>query len=192
MTAGRPRSDASRRAILDATVELLEEAGWSGLSVEGIAARAGVGKQTIYRWYDGDLGRIVVEAYLEASDERITPPDTGSVRDDLVGIVAPVAAMNRRRDAGLGLANRSLMAHAQVAGAFAERYRTLHEHWRVPMLDAVRRGVDRGELRADTDPDLVVDLLLGLQWYRLLVGHLPTTEADAAGSVDAALAGFLA
>ena len=170
----------------------MEESGWAGLTVDGLAARAGVGKQTIYRWYGGDLGRIVVEAYLDASDERVEPPDTGSVADDLRAIVVPVAAMNVDRGAGLALANRSLMAHAQVADAFAERYRTLHEHWRGPMLDAVRRGVARGELVADTDADLVVDLLLGLQWYRLLVGHLPTTEADAVASVDAALAAYRA
>ena len=185
---GRPRSEASRAAILDATVDLLEEHGWGGLTVERLASRAGVGKQTIYRWYGGDLGKIVVEAYLEASDARLEPPDTGSVREDLVGIVVPVAWMNRHRDAGLALAHRSLMAHAQAQPAFAEQYAELHRHWREPMLEAVRRGVQRGELAADTDPDLVVDLTLGLQWYRLLVGHLPTTKRDAEESVDAALA----
>jgi AcrR family transcriptional regulator len=188
--AGRPRSTTSQRAILDATVRLLEDGGWGALSVEGIAASAGVGKQTIYRWYDGDLGRIVVEAYLGASEERLEPPDTGSVHDDLVGIVVPVARLNRHRDRGAALANRSLMAHAQVSDAFAETYGELHRSWREPMLAAVRRGVRRGELRADTDADLVVDLLLGLQWYRLLVGHRPTTGPDAEASVGAALAGY--
>lgn len=190
MPVGRPRSQASRQAILDATVELLEDGGWAALTVEGIAKRAGVGKQTIYRWYGGDLGRVVVDAYIDASDARLDPPDTGSVRDDLVGIVVPVARRNRRRDRGTALANRSLMAHAQVSPEFAEAYRRLHQHWRGPMLDAVRRGVVRGELSAETDADLVVDLLLGLQWYRLLVGHRPTTHGDAATSVDAVLAGF--
>lgn len=189
--AGRPRSDASRRAILEATVDLLEENGWGGLTVEGIASRAGVGKQTIYRWYDGDLGRIVVEAYVDVSDRRLDPPDTGSVRSDLVGIVEPVARMNRQRDRGLALANRSLMAHAQVNADFAAQYRALHEHWRAPMLEAVTRGVTRGELIRATDADLIVDQLLGLQWYRLLVGHRVTTTADAATSVDAALAPWL-
>lgn len=186
--AGRPRSEASRRAILGAAVELLEERGWSGLTVEGLAARAGVGKQTIYRWYDGDLGRVVVDAYVGASDERVEPPDTGSVREDLVAVVVPVARMNADRDAGLAMANRSLMAHAQTHQAFAAAYAELHAHWRAPMLAAVARGVDRGELVAETDTDLVVDSLLGLQWYRLLVGHRPTTEEDAEASVDAALA----
>jgi AcrR family transcriptional regulator len=181
---GRPRSEASRRAILEAAVELLEEGGWAALTIEGLAARAGVGKQTIYRWYGGDLGAVVVEAYLE-------PPDTGSVREDLVGIVVPVARLGAGRDRGLALANRSLMAHAQVSAAFAEQYTALHAHWRRPMLEAVARGVERGELRPDTDADLVVDLLLGLQWYRLLVGHLPTDAAAAEASVDAALAAYL-
>jgi AcrR family transcriptional regulator len=188
MPSGRPRSEASRQAILDATVALLEEDGWSALTIEKVAASAGVGKQTIYRWYDGDLGRIVVEAYVDASDTRLAAPDTGSVRADLVGIVVPVAWMNRRRDKGLALANRSLMAHAQVHAGFAEQYAELHKHWREPMLEAVQRGVSRGELVASTDADLVVDQLLGLQWYRLLVGHLTTSKADAELSVESALA----
>ena len=168
----------------------MEEGGWASLTVAGIAARAGVGKQTLYRWWDGDLGRIVVETYLEASDERVEPPDTGSVRDDLVAVVTAVAALGPDRDRGLPLANRSLMAHAQVHPGFAEQYAALHRHWRQPMLDAVARGVGRGELAPDTDADLVVDLLLGLQWYRLLVGHLATTPAEAELSVDVALARY--
>ena len=187
----RPRSELSRQAILDATVELLEEGGWGALSIEAIAGRAGVGKQTIYRWYGGDLGRVVVDAYVGASDDRLEPPDTGSVRDDLVGIVVPVARLNDDRDTGTALANRSLMAHAQTHADFGQTYRALHQHWRGPMVDAVRRGVRRGELRRGTDADLIVDLLLGLQWYRLLVGHLPTRPRDARASVDAALAAYL-
>ena len=129
----RPRSEASRQAILDATVELLEDGGWGALTVEAIAARAGVGKQTIYRWYGGDLGRIVVDAFIGASDQRLDPPNTGSVRGDLLGIVVPVARLNHDRDTGTALANRTLMAHAQTHPAFAETYRALHEHWREPI-----------------------------------------------------------
>jgi AcrR family transcriptional regulator len=188
VSPGRPRSEESRRAILDATVALLEQGGWAALSVEGIAARAGVGKQTIYRWYAGDVGRVVVDAYIDASDARVPPPDTGSVRDDLLAVVAPVARMSGDRTHGLGLANRALMAHAQQSPQFATAYGELHAYWRAPMLEAVRRGVVRGELRRGTDADLVVDLLLGLQWYRLLVGHRRVSARDARRSVDAALA----
>jgi AcrR family transcriptional regulator len=192
MPSGRPRSLVSQQAIHAATVAILERDGWASLNIEAIAAEAGVGKQTIYRWYGGDVGRIVVEAYIDASRERVDLPDTGSVRGDLCAIVVPVAAMNAKRDRGLGLANRSLMAHAQVNRDFANHYAELHAAWRAPMVAAVRRGVDRGELVASADADLVVDQLLGLQWYRLLLGHLPTTEADARTSVDAALAPWLA
>jgi hypothetical protein len=147
-----------------------------------------VGKQTIYRWYEGDLGRVVVDAYIGVSDARVPAPDTGSVRDDLVAVVVPVARLSGDREHGLGLANRSLMAHAQQSSQFAARYGELHAHWRAPMVEAVRRGVARGELRRGTDADLVVDLLLGLQWYRLLVGHRGVSARDARRSVDAALA----
>jgi AcrR family transcriptional regulator len=188
--AGRPRSEESRQAILRAAVDLLEDVGWAGITIDGLAARAGVGKQTIYRWYAGDLGRIVVEAFIGASDERIDPPDTGAVESDLLEILVPVARLNVDRGRGTALANRSLMAHAQTSPEFAEQYRTIHEHWRRPMLAAVRRGVARGELRADTDPDVVVDLLLGFQWYRLLVGHLASTPTAVEDGVRAVVAGF--
>ena len=187
---GRPRSDASRRRILAAAAELLEAGGWSALSVEGIAARAGVGKQTIYRWYGGDIGRIVVEATVGVGQERASTPDTGTVRGDLLALLVPVASLNADRDAGIGLANRSLMAHAQVSRDFAATYATLHEHRRGPLADVVRRGVARGELVPETDPDTVVDLLLGLQWYRLLIGHIPVGEASTVAAVDALLDGL--
>lgn len=187
---GRPRSEESRQAILHAAVDLLEEVGWAGITIDGLAARAGVGKQTIYRWYGGDLGRIVVDAFVGASDERVTPPDTGSVERDLLAILLPVTRLNRDRDTGTALANRSLMAHAQTSTDFGTQYRALHEHWRAPMLEALRRGVERGELRPDTDADVVVDLLLGFQWYRLLVGHLPSTPASVETGVRAVLDGF--
>ncbi len=80
------------------------------------------------------------------------------------------------------------MAHAQQSPQFAEVYGELHEHWRAPMLQAMRRGVARGELRRGTDAHLVVDLLQGLLWYRLLVGHRGVSARDARRSVDAALA----
>ena len=87
--------------------------------------------------------------------------------------------MGGDRDHGLGLANRALIAHAQQSPQFAVVYAELHEHWRAPMLEAVRRGVARGELRRATDAYLLVDLLLGPQWYRLLVGHREVSARDA-------------
>ena len=152
---------------------LLEEGGLGAVSIEGIARRAGVGKQTIYRWWDGDVGRLVLDATVDASDRRVPPPDTGSLAGDLRAVLSPVVDLHTDRDAGTALANRSMMAHAQQDEDFAARWATLHEHWRAPMRAAVERAVERGEVDPSHDPGLVVDLLLGAMWYRLLLGHRP-------------------
>lgn len=183
------RSAASHRAILAATVALLEEGGYQALTIEGVARRAGVGKQTIYRWWDGSKAALVLEAFQDVGEERVDPPDTGDVRTDLVTILRAVFALHADRDAGTALANRTLMAEAQHDPDFHDRYRRLHEHWMEPMREAVRRGIDRGELRTDVDPVLVVDLLQGASWYRLLLGHAPLDDRAATAMADTVLGG---
>lgn len=183
------RSAASHAAILAATVELLEEGGYRALTVEGVARRAGVGKQTIYRWWQGSKADLVLEAFASVGDDRVDPPDTGSVREDLVGILRPVFDLQSGLRTGTALANKALMAEAQVDPVFHERYVELHRHWWGPLLAAVQRGIDRGELRSDTDPHQVVDLLLGFAWYRLLLGHAPLDEDAAVSVVDTVLGG---
>lgn len=157
-------------------MELLEDGGLAAVTVEGVARTASVGKQTIYRWWDGDVGALVLDATLDASDRRVPPPDTGSLRGDLAAVLGPVVALHGDRDRGTALANRSMMAQAQLDEGFAARWATLHEHWRGPMRAAVERGVVRGELDDSHDPGLVVDLLLGSMWYRLLLGHRPVDD----------------
>jgi AcrR family transcriptional regulator len=183
------RSEASHRAILGATVELLEEVGYRNLTIEGVARRAGVGKQTIYRWWGGSKADLVLEAFDDVGGERVAPADSGSVRDDLLSIVRPVFALHRDPASGTALANRTLMAEAQLDPAFHARYVELHRSWWGPMLDAVRRGIDRGEVAAETDPQLVVDSVLGMSWYRLLLGHQPLDDAAAVAIVDIVLDG---
>ncbi len=183
------RSPTSHRAILDATIALLEEGGYQALTIEGVARRAGVGKQTIYRWWDGSRAALVLEAFQGAGEERIRPPDSGDVRTDLVAILRPVFALHTDREAGTALANRTLMAEAQRDPDFHARYRRLHEHWMEPMRDAVRRGIDRGQLRDDVDPGVVVDLLQGASWYRLLLDHAPLDDRAADEMVDTVLDG---
>lgn len=193
-TAGEPdprrRSAESHRAILTATVELLEEVGYRRLTVEGVARRAGVGKQTIYRWWGGSKAELVLEAFSAVGDERVTPPDTGSVRSDLLAVLHPVFDLQRDLRTGTALANKTLMAEAQLDATFHARYVALHRHWWGPLRDAVRRGVVRGELRPDTDADLVVDALLGFAWYRLLLEHAPLDDEAAEAVVDLALDGL--
>lgn len=186
----RRRDPESHAAILRATVEILEQGGYRNLTIEGVARRAGVGKQTIYRWWHGSKPALVLEAFTQASDERVDPPDTGSVRADLLAIMEPVFQMQVDPHAGTALANKTLMAEAQLNHDFHARYAELHRHWWGPLLAAVERGVERGELVADTDPGMVVDLLLGFGWYRLLLEHAPLDRTVAVSVVDSVLNGF--
>ncbi len=186
------RNEQSHRAILDATVVLLEEVGYRKLTIEGVARRAGVGKQTIYRWWNGSKSTLVLEAFTHASDERVEPPDTGNVRDDLLAIVEPVFALHPDLRTGTALANKTLMAEAQLDVDFHPHYADLHRHWWGPLRAAVERGVARGELRSDTDAGLVVDALLGAAWYRLLLEHAPLDKRTAVTLVDMILTGITA
>src|SRR3954447_19533542 len=89
----RRRDPRVRRAILDATVTLLEEVGYGRLTIEAIAARAGGSKQTIYRWWPGKAA-LIMEAFIAAGEERVPEPDTGSLVGDLEAILFPVFAQN--------------------------------------------------------------------------------------------------
>lgn len=184
------RNADSHRRILAATVELLERDGYRRLSIEGVARCAGVGKQTVYRWWRGSKPDLVMEAFTAASDQRVSPPDTGSVRADLLGILEPVFDLQADLRSGTALANKTLMAEAQLDAAFHPRYVALHRHWWGPLRAAVVRAIDRGEVTAGTDPDLVVDLLLGFAWYRLLLEHAPLDRSVASDLVDTILTGI--
>jgi AcrR family transcriptional regulator len=154
---GRPRSPEAHAAILKAAVELVAADGLHGLSMEAIAARAGVGKATIYRrWRSKE--ELVVEA-LRSVAQIPGVPDTGSVRGDLTA--AAKAGVGRlSTDAFrilprlMGEAGDDPTLHAAVDEALLrprrEGFRTI-----------LRRGVERGELRADIDVDLVADIILG-------------------------------
>ena len=186
------RSAESHAAILAATLAVLEERGYRELTIEGVAQRAGVGKQTIYRWWNGSKGALVLEAFTAVGDERVPPPDTGHVRDDLLAIMRPVHELNSNPRHGTALANRSMMAEAQLDPAFHEAYTQLHRSWWAPMRDALQRGIDRGELRPDLDIQMVIDALLGASWYRLLLEHAPLDLPAADAVVDLVLVGAAA
>ncbi|WP_376096367.1 TetR/AcrR family transcriptional regulator [Roseomonas sp. CCTCC AB2023176] len=91
---GRPRSPASRGAILSAAFDLLRERGYAGLAIEAVAERAGVGKATIYRWWP-DRAALAVEAFFEATREALAFPDTGSAREDFRRQIHGVADLLR-------------------------------------------------------------------------------------------------
>src|SRR3954452_17423589 len=114
------RSEKARTAILRATRELLDRRGFQRLTIEGIAARAGVGKATIYRWWPSKAA-VVMDAVLEAARGRIPFPDTGSAREDLRGQIASVIELYTHTKTGRGI--RALIAESQHDPSLADALR---------------------------------------------------------------------
>jgi AcrR family transcriptional regulator len=162
---GRPRSPEAHAAILRAALELAVEGGLRGLSMEAIAARAGVGKATIYRrWKSKE--ELFVEAIASIA---LNPevPDTGSVRGDFEA--ASAAAVGRMAPEAFRVLPR-LMADAADDPELLEALQAALVRPRRAAIGAVlRRGIERGELRADIDVDLISDMLMGPLIARVLL-----------------------
>jgi len=161
--AGRPRSEEAHQAILDATLTLLSEQGYSALTVEGVASRAGVGKATIYRRWPSKLP-LVVEAFggLPAFEEV----DTGSLQSDLNLMLRNY--LEKFNATPLAAILPSLVGERVHNPDFAELIDPLLRNRRQPLRRALERGVERGEISADVDLDLAADLIVGPIGVRLL------------------------
>ncbi len=176
---GRPRSEGLRRTILEAAAELLDQRGVEGTTVEAVAERAGVGKQTIYRRWP-TRAAVLVEAFLAAHGPDVVRPDSGSLRRDLRDLICAVSdsadnATLRRTVAGLVAAGN---ADPEVGRLFQERFVAAT---RASLRTVLERAAERGELDAETSLELVIDQLLGPVWYRALLcgGRLDHAYADA-------------
>jgi AcrR family transcriptional regulator len=175
---GRTRSDASRRAILDAALALVGEQGYAQLTIEGIAARAGTGKQTIYRWWPSKAA-VVLEALNAAAAMDIPVPDTGSLSGDLTAFLRSTFAAGSRRPYTHALT--ALMAAAQLDPAFGASFREDFIGARRTVLRTLLdRAVERGEWTPRVPLDTLVDVVFGVLWYRVLVGHAPLDDRLAA------------
>ena len=153
---GRPRSEEAHKAILDATVELLAEVGFSGLTVEGVAQRAGVGKATIYRRWPSKLP-LVVEAYGRLPG--MEDVDTGRLADDLKRMLQGyLEAFNRTP---LSALLPSLAGERAHNVELAKVFDPISVQRRLPLMRALERGVQRGEISPDIDLDLAADLIVG-------------------------------
>ena len=185
---GRPRSERARQAILAAAMDLLLERGLRAMSMEEVAERAGVGKATIYRWWDTkDLLALDALSSAWATPRRVTERDTGSMRGDLLAQIRPWLRQLNEKPYGRVIAG--LVAEAQTDPEFAELYR---DRFVRPRRDATRplllRAIDRGEIAADTDLDVALDLLYGPIYHRLLHGHAPLTDRFIQQVIDAVIA----
>src|SRR5262249_35671789 len=155
-----------------ATRDAFTEAGYAGVSVEGIAARAGVGKATIYRRYSSKA-HLVVEAIRDGAVIEDHLPDTGDLRADLITMMKPLADHLRGDNAKL-LTTFAMerMRHRELAEEFS---RSVIGQKREHLRRLVIAAVERGELRADTDVDLVAEALPAFLWHHA-VYNLPITD----------------
>jgi AcrR family transcriptional regulator len=187
---GRPRSEQADRAILAAATELLAEGGLGGMSMEEVAARAGVSKATVYRRWSS-RGALALDAFLAEFTEQQPLPDTGTFRGDLLSALRGWIRSVTRTPAGRMLAG--LVAEAQQDPALAAAWRKqVIEPLRAKNTILVQRAIQRGEIPPDTDPDVILDMMFGAAYHRLLQGHRPLTDQFARRVVDLIVAGATA
>jgi AcrR family transcriptional regulator len=180
------RSRRAESAILEATIALLAELGFGGLTIDGIAARAGVGKATIYRHWSSKA-----EVALEAFRAFIPPlddPDTGSFTEDVRSVIHQIVD---------GLSNSPLAGILPSLVEAAERdpeverlFKEFGTTRRAVLRGIFTRAAQRGELRDDLDADVAIDLLVGPIFTRRLVSRVPVTRKHANAVLDLVLPVF--
>lgn len=179
------RSEEARQAVLEAADDLLAEKGFAGVTMEGIAARAGVAKQTIYRWWSTKTD-VLMDAFLQDVTEELTPPDHGDLARDLRAYLPQLARFLGQSDAGAVF--KALIAQTQHDPAFAEDFRRRHldEQRRRDRLPLERAAL-RGELPVGLDIAAETDQLVGPLYYRVLVTDEPISDDFTDRLVDAFL-----
>ncbi len=181
------RSARSQAAILKAAYELCQQQGYARLTIEGIAARAGVGKQTIYRWWPSK-GAVLLDIFVDQIVARLDAVGTGRPLDDLrrrVHVTAEVLA-----DETIGPHIAGLVGDAQGDPVLAnELQERLVAPARAQHQELIRAAQDRGELRADIDVDLMADAVFAPLWFRLLVTKAELSPKFADDIVDTVLSG---
>lgn len=185
---GRPRSEATRQAILAAAYEILVGEGLGAFSIEAVAARAGVARTTIYRWW-ASKGLLAIEAFLEGVRPQVTCGLTHSPANDLRTMLQAVA---RLMSGPPGRVVASIIAAAQ---SDPDTQRSFYEHYSLPLrrqtVRMIEAGIASGQLRADLDPGALLDAAIGGLYFRLLFGRpLDPEQVDA--MADALIRGALA
>jgi AcrR family transcriptional regulator len=191
------RSERSRRAIHDAALGLVAEVGYPRTTIEAIAARAGVGKQTIYRWWPSKAA-VLLEAFValgertaerSAADGAQGIPDTGDLAADLKTVLR--ATVDELNDPAFEAPSRALAAAGivdpQVGAEFVRKLLAPGLQLYVARLRAAQRT---GQVRADADPRIAVELLVGPLTHRWLLRTLPLTREYADAVVDHVVRGL--
>jgi AcrR family transcriptional regulator len=168
--AGRKRSEQSRTAILTAAYELVGEIGYARLTIEGIAARSGTGKQTIYRWWPSKAD-VVLDALATKAELDVPIPDEGSYAADLRAFLLSSFALADQPH--LLEVLRALMAEAQIDPEFWRRFRGAFLQRRRDALGVITgRAEARGDLPPGVSRGTVADIVFGVIWYRVLATRM--------------------
>lgn len=171
---GRPRSEVARTAVLHAVDDLLVEGGYAAMTMKGIALRAGVGKQTLYRWW-GSKAEILLEAVVQDAAIELAVPAAETSSDEIAAYLAAVERFLAASHAGA--AYRALVGEAQHDRRVAELVGSadvLH----ASAMPVLRRAIDRGDLPADVDLDAAADRLIGPIFFRALTGAAPASRGS--------------
>ena len=166
--SGRPRSERAHQAILTAARELLIEKGFAAMRLEHVAARAGVGKTTIYRrWASKEALAQDLLSHLAAP--HIAVADTGNTRDELLAaVVNPMRAVN---ETDFGPVIRALLSQIASNPSLGDPFRaSVVEARRAEVTRVIQRGMARGDLRPDADASVATELLVGPVYFRLMFG----------------------
>jgi AcrR family transcriptional regulator len=179
------RNESSRVAILEAALAVCREVGYAKLTIEAIAARAGVGKQTIYRWWPSK-GAVVLEAFERVAAE-LSVADTGDVTDDVRSFITRVVGLFADPDFGPHLS--ALIGEAQhdphVQSALLERYIRPR---RAPLVLRLKAAQQNGQLDPSVDPDTLLEVIFGALYHRLLLKNAPLEKSYADFVTDIVIA----
>ncbi|MFC4030094.1 TetR/AcrR family transcriptional regulator [Streptomyces polygonati] len=188
---GRRRRPETARAVLRAALDLLDDPGigYRGLTMQAVAARSGVSKATLYRWWP-DKAHLVVDAYRSKSARDIAAvASSGDLRTDLAAYLGRLAFALVRRDSGTAISEMMLAAAGDPS--FGKLFReTLLDDRRKALVDILLAARDRGELRADAELEVAADAAMGAIHHRLLLTKRPI-DGSFAGTLADLLAGGL-
>jgi AcrR family transcriptional regulator len=185
--SGRPRSERAHQAILTAARELLIDEGFASFRLEHVAARAGVGKATIYRrWPSKEV--LAQDLLTQLAGPHIEVADSGNTRDDLLAAVTnPMRAVT---DTDFGPVIKAMLSQIASNPRIGDPFRaTVVEARRMEITKVIQRGIARGDLRPDVDAAVATELLVGPVYFRLMFGGV--LDLDFAQQVvDSVMRGF--
>ena len=177
----------ARERLLETAGAILTRDGYHGLTMERVATESGIAKTTLYRHW-ATKAALCMDVYLREAERELHDPDTGDVAGDLKYVVNTVVRLQTRTVAGPALVG--LIAEAQIDPSTREAFLAEFAHRRRSITRAILdRAIQRRQLRADVDVDLVIDLLGGATTFRLLQGHAPLNARFADALVALVLEG---